>query len=50
MCTCARPYRRVGQCSFGGRGVTVGFLEVVVAFIDFLLAFLVVRSWVLECL
>jgi hypothetical protein len=23
MCTRARPYGRAGQCSFGGRGVTV---------------------------
>jgi hypothetical protein len=22
MCTCARPYGRVGRCVFGGRGVT----------------------------
>jgi hypothetical protein len=24
MCTCARPYGRVGRCRFGGRGVTNG--------------------------
>jgi hypothetical protein len=22
MCTCARPYGRVGRCGFGGQGVT----------------------------
>jgi hypothetical protein len=24
MCTRARPYERVGRCSFGGKGVTNG--------------------------
>jgi hypothetical protein len=28
MCTCARPYGRVGLCDFGGQGVTNGIRAV----------------------